>query len=54
MKLLNSLWQLYDLGVNTKTGEEVAIKLESAKIKFPQLIYEAKLYKNFVGKPGFP
>lgn len=31
------------------TGEEVAIKLEPAATKFPQLYYEAKLYKIFDG-----
>ena len=41
-------------GINTKTSEEVAIKLESSKTRFPQLIYEANLYKAFAGKPGFP
>jgi hypothetical protein len=30
-------------------GEEVAIKLEPAATKFPQLYYEAKLYKIFDG-----
>lgn len=33
------------LGVNKKTNEEVAIKLESIKTKFPQLLYESKLYR---------
>jgi serine/threonine protein kinase len=42
------------LGINTKTSEEVAIKLESTKTRFPQLIYEANLYKSFAGKVGFP
>jgi serine/threonine protein kinase len=47
------------LGINIKSGEEVAIKLvsinsnkkeqEPAKTKFPQLYYEAKLYKIFDG-----
>ena len=32
-----------------KTGEECAIKLEPGKTKFPQLYYEAKLYKIFNG-----
>lgn len=33
------------LGVNKKTNEEVAVKLESIKTKFPQLLYESKLYR---------
>ena len=30
-------------GINIKTGEEVAIKLEHVNTKHPQLFYEAKL-----------
>jgi len=33
------------LGVNLKTNEEVAIKLEHTNTKHPQLFYEAKLYQ---------
>lgn len=36
-------------GLNTQTGEDVAIKLEPAATKYPQLYYEAKLYKVFDG-----
>lgn len=36
-------------GSNVKTGEEVAIKLEPTKTKFPQLLYETKLYKILTG-----
>ena len=32
-------------GVNTQTGEPVAIKLEPAKSRHPQLMYESRLYK---------
>jgi hypothetical protein len=32
----------------------VAIKLEPLKTKFPQLYYEAKLYKLFDGAVGIP
>lgn len=32
------------LGVNIKTNEEVALKLESIKAKHPQLIYECRIY----------
>eukprot|EP00347_Sterkiella_histriomuscorum_P003032 403365855 len=41
-------------GINLKTGEECAIKLEPAKTKYPQLYYEAKLYKIFDGAVGLP
>jgi len=33
------------LGTNVTTNEEVAIKLESAKSKHPQLLYESKIYR---------
>lgn len=36
-------------GVNVQTNEEVAIKLESAQIRVPQLFHEAKLYKTLAG-----
>ena len=36
-----------------QTGDEVAVKLEPIKSKFPQLYYEAKLYKIFEA-PGIP
>ena len=35
-------------------NQEVAVKLEPAKTKFPQLYYEAKLYKVFNGAVGLP
>mmetsp|Transcript_15425 Transcript_15425/g.26489 ORF Transcript_15425/g.26489 Transcript_15425/m.26489 type:complete len:363 (-) Transcript_15425:428-1516(-) len=41
-------------GVNTQTGEEVAIKLEPIKTKHPQLLYESKLYKLLAGGVGIP
>ena len=34
---------------NINGGDEVAVKLEPCKSKFPQLYYEAKLYKIFDG-----
>lgn len=34
------------LGVNVKTGAEVAIKLESKNISVPQLLYESELYNQ--------
>eukprot|EP00612_Vaucheria_litorea_P002903 CAMPEP_0171460826 /NCGR_PEP_ID=MMETSP0945-20130129/5543_1 /TAXON_ID=109269 /ORGANISM="Vaucheria litorea, Strain CCMP2940" /LENGTH=413 /DNA_ID=CAMNT_0011987099 /DNA_START=334 /DNA_END=1573 /DNA_ORIENTATION=+ len=36
------------------TGEEVAIKLESAKTKHPQLLYESKIYRLLHGGLGIP
>ncbi|XP_057961912.1 casein kinase 1-like protein 10 [Malania oleifera] len=48
-----SFGELY-LGVNVQSGEEVAIKLESAKTKHPQLHYESKLYVLLQGGTGVP
>ncbi|KAL1832399.1 hypothetical protein ACET3Z_002050 [Daucus carota] len=48
-----SFGELY-LGVNVQTGEEVAVKLESAKTKHPQLHYESKLYMLLQGGTGIP
>lgn len=42
------------LAVDLNTNKEVAIKFESKKVRRPQLIEEAKLLKDFVGKVGFP
>jgi predicted Ser/Thr protein kinase len=39
---------------NTQTNEEFAVKFEPTKTKFPQLYYEAKLYKVFDGAVGVP
>ena len=36
-------------GTNVKTGDDVAIKLEPVKTKFPQLLYETKIYKILNG-----
>jgi len=46
-------------GINLKTNEEVAIKLENTNTKHPQLFYEAKLYQyllhdNSVLDKGIP
>ena len=40
--------------VDLKSNAEVAVKLEPLKTKFPQLYYEAKLYKLFDGAVGIP
>ncbi|KAH0906649.1 hypothetical protein HID58_038476, partial [Brassica napus] len=42
------------LGTHIQTNEEVAIKLENAKTKHPQLLYESKLYKLLQGGTGVP
>lgn len=42
------------IGLNTQTGEEVAIKMESAKAKAPKLMWESKLYKLIAGGAGIP
>ena len=41
-------------GVNTATGEDVAIKFESIYSKHPQLIRESKIYKTLQGIVGIP
>jgi casein kinase 1 len=42
------------LGTIKTTGEEVAMKLESAKTDQPQLLYEKKIYDLLKGNVGFP
>ncbi|TRY68791.1 hypothetical protein TCAL_08901 [Tigriopus californicus] len=42
------------LAINIQTGEEVAIKLEQAKAKHPQLHIECKFYKVLQGGVGIP
>ena len=41
-------------GMNIKTREEVAIKIESTNIETPQLFHEYKILKNFQNIKGFP
>ncbi|KAL9242101.1 hypothetical protein vseg_016136 [Gypsophila vaccaria] len=48
-----SFGEIY-LGKNVQNEEEVAIKLENAKTKHPQLCYESKLYRIFQGGTGIP
>ncbi|EAR84348.2 casein kinase (macronuclear) [Tetrahymena thermophila SB210] len=48
-----SFGEIY-LGTNIQTEEEVAIKLESVKTKFPQLQWEYKIYKILQGQFGIP
>ena len=40
------------IGINVTNGDEVAVKLESAKARHPQLIYEARVYKVLQGGMG--
>jgi len=42
------------LGINLKTKEELAIKLELAESRTPQLNYESKILKFLHGGEGFP
>ncbi|KAF4644422.1 putative casein kinase I [Toxoplasma gondii] len=39
-------------GLNSQTGQEVALKVESTKAKHPQLLYEYKLLKHLQGGTG--
>lgn len=41
-------------GVNIRTNEEVAVKLESVRTKHPQLVYETKVYRVLAGGDGIP
>jgi len=42
------------LAQNVQTREEVAVKLEDARTKYPQLIYEAKILHSIQGTAGIP
>lgn len=48
-----SFGEIY-LGTNVASGDSVAIKLESAKARHPQLLTEAKIYKTLSGGIGIP
>ncbi|CAN1246916.1 Casein kinase 1-like protein 10 [Linum grandiflorum] len=48
-----SFGELY-IAVNVQTGEEVGVKLETAKTKHPQLHYESKIYMILQGGTGIP
>ena len=48
-----SFGQIYK-GINLKTKEEVAIKIESKNIETPQLIHESKILKALNNNDGFP
>jgi casein kinase I family protein HRR25 len=40
--------------INSITGEEVAVKIESLKIRVPQLINESRVYRALSGAVGIP
>jgi casein kinase I homolog HRR25 len=42
------------LGINIISGEEVAVKLESVKTKYPLLEYETTVYSTLAGGVGIP
>ncbi|OAV95487.1 CK1/CK1 protein kinase [Puccinia triticina 1-1 BBBD Race 1] len=42
------------LAVDIDSGEEVAVKVESARTKHPTLQYEAQIYKKLAGEDGVP
>ncbi|XP_017044896.1 casein kinase I [Drosophila ficusphila] len=42
------------LGLSLKDATEVAIKVETTDTKYPQLMYEAKVYEQLIRSPGFP
>ncbi|XP_041476448.1 casein kinase I-like [Lytechinus variegatus] len=42
------------LGINVGNGEEIAVKMESAKARHPQLNYEGKVYRILQGGVGIP
>ena len=48
-----SFGQIYK-GINLKTKEEVAIKIESRNIETPQLLHESKILKILKDSEGFP
>ncbi len=48
-----SFGQIYK-GINLKTKDEVAIKIESKNIETPQLIHESKILKTLKDYEGFP
>ncbi|OWT43391.1 casein kinase I isoform epsilon [Pochonia chlamydosporia 170] len=48
-----SFGEIY-LGRNIISGEEIAVKLEPVNAKYPQLQYEARIYKYLAGGLGIP
>jgi casein kinase I family protein HRR25 len=48
-----SFGQVYT-GRNIKSGEVVAIKMEDIKSRFPQVLYESRLYRSVSNNIGWP
>ena len=48
-----SFGEIY-LGVDLRTGEEYAVKVESISTKYPQLQYEYRVYRSIKKTVGFP
>ncbi|KAJ5979242.1 Casein kinase-like protein [Penicillium viridicatum] len=42
------------LGTHIISGEDIAIKLESVKAKYPRLAYESHVYRSLAGGIGIP
>jgi serine/threonine protein kinase len=42
------------VGADAETGAEVAVKLEPARARHPQLLYESKVYRALSGGGGIP
>ena len=53
-KLGNGAFGEVFLGTDIDTKKEVAVKLEQAKAKHPQVVHEAKLYKLLEDNLGIP
>jgi len=41
-------------GTHVETGHKVAVKLEKANTRHPQLQYESRIYKHMKGSIGVP
>jgi serine/threonine protein kinase len=48
-----SFGEIY-LASDVTSQTKVAVKFESAKAKFPQLVYESRLMRYLFGDPGIP
>jgi casein kinase 1 len=48
-----SFGEIY-IATNIQNNEQVAVKMEKVSTNHPQLLYEARLYRVFLGDPGIP
>ena len=48
-----SFGKIYE-GLDLMTNEKVAVKLEHMTVKFPQVLYEAKILRLLQGEEGIP